>query len=1004
MASARDILGKESYVYVAKAALEDLSQGLQTGSPVGSFSSAVYDTAWLARIFTRGNEPAWLFPQCFQYLLETQNNLGGWPSEGSETNDILNTMAAIIAFRDHQMRASIVRAPLPTDFSSRLLKAERHLENILRRWDISSTTHVGFEILVPSMIEVLEGAGERLHFSGRQALMSLYKQKMISIQLDVLYTNRKTTLLHSLEAFVGKIDFDRVTHHIDKYGSIMASPAATAAYLMCSSTWNETAERYLHHVVMHGSGKGGGGVPSAFPTSTFETSWIVSTLMKTSVASMLLNQSCINTIRCYLQSQLDSHQGVVGWDSDVLADADDTAKTILSLNLLNVATSPAAMVTEFRVNKHFQTYKYERNASLSTNCNVLDALLHAPDPAEYTSQIVELAQFICDAYFSGSIRDKWNASEYYSTMLICQVLVRLLQAWDSGILNSLPEDLILFQVPIILLQIPIRSMQAQRSDGSWYTGKRASSSPSPQVSAYAVLSLKTVQFLPWVNAFRIRVEQAIERGSAYIMAHLNSSFVHEPIWIEKVTYALPPVARAYCAAALCPVQPHTWNERIRQIPIIPSHKVQHLARFFSQLPLFSEDEIWTLEADVTLGYLYQPKLLHASSLIFPQSRDVTYYKYLEYIPFTWISTNRKNHYPLTNNQIWETMMIAVLDYQLDEFMETAFDHGDKDGNIRAVRLLVRELCMLAPEIPPGNDQPSSTQGNTTMSSQETDQGGIPDSHHRGYNNASTSDHIYDVNSSPDTKNRRNSAVLQHIESVLRRFTSHIFQHDATIRAPFYTRKSLHSELATCILAHIDHVEDNILFATEQNSQLTNRSPSKPTQVRAFGSPRRTYYSWVNTTGANDTHAPFTFQFFACLVAPVVGEPLFRGVRQHYLSSATSRHLSNLCRQYNDYGSVARDEAENNLNSLNFPEFHENSTQEQGGVCGGVKDKNAMKQDLYFIAQYERQCLNHAMEALEAEIRPTRQGDWKLKALKVFIDTVDLYGQMYIAKDLTPRVR
>ncbi|TGJ88643.1 hypothetical protein E0Z10_g81 [Xylaria hypoxylon] len=423
-----------------------------------------------------------------------------------------------------------------------------------------------------------------------------------------------------------------------------------------------------------------------------------------------------------------------------------------------------------------------------------------------------------------------------------------------------------------------------------------------------------------------------------------------------------------------------------ELIVIPSHKVQHLARFFSQLPLFSEDEIWTLEADVTLGYLYQPKLLHASSRIFPQRQDVTYYKYLEYIPFTWISTNRKNHYPLTNNQIWETMMIAVLDYQLDEFVETAFDHGDQAGNIEAVRLLVRELCTLTSAIPTGNDPPSSAQGNTTMSRQKTDHGGMPDLHNGGSNDTSISDSIYDEDSSPDTKTR-NSAVLQHIRSVLRRFTSHIFQHDAITRAPFYTRKSLHSELATCILAHIDHVEDNILFATEQNSQLIDGSSSKTTKVKAFGSSRGTYYSWVNTTGANDTHAPFTFQFFACLVAPVAGEPLFCGVHQHYLSSGTSRHLSNLCRQYNDYGSVARDEAEKNLNSLNFPEFHEISTQEQGDICGGGNDEHGMKQDLYFIAQYERQCLNHAMEALEAEIRPTHQGNWKIKALRVFIDTV-----------------
>ncbi|KAI1757889.1 hypothetical protein F4782DRAFT_475555 [Xylaria castorea] len=46
---------------------------------------------------------------------------------------------------------------------------------------------------------------------------------------------------------------------------------------------------------------------------------------------------------------------------------------------------------------------------------------------------------------------------------------------------------------------------------------------------------------------------------------------------------------------------------------------------------------------------------------------------------------------------------------------------------------------------------------------------------------------------------------------------------------------------------------------------------------------------------NSASAPSTFQFFACLAASVLGEPLFRGARQHYLSSAASRQLAILCR-------------------------------------------------------------------------------------------------------------
>ncbi|KAI1347250.1 hypothetical protein F5Y01DRAFT_329821 [Xylaria sp. FL0043] len=640
-------------------------------------------------------------------------------------------MAAIIAFKDHEVREDITPSPPAVDLSARLGKAERYLRKILGQWDISSTVHVGFEILVPSMIEVLEGAGVPLSFAGRENLMSLYRQKMSSFQLDILYTNHKTTLLHSLEAFVGKLDFDRVAHHIDEHGSMMASPAATAAYLMHSSHWDEAAEQYLYHVVTHGSGKGSGGVPSAFPTSIFEVTWIVSSLMKTSIASNILSWDCMTIIRSYLERQLNSNNGVVGWDSGVLADADDTAKTILSLQLLGLQPSPSAMIEQFQAVGHFETYKRERNASLSTNCNVLDALLHSPNPAEYAGQISDLASFICDAYFAGRVRDKWNVSEYYSTMLVSQVLVKLLQTWADGTLDNLAEELTSFRVPVILLQIAIRSIQLQWPDGSWSLGTCESTDPTPQITAYAVLSLKSLELLPWVAILQPRIREAIRKGSVYIRTHLNSNLDHETTWVEKVTYALPSVSRAYCVAALCPATQCPLRGRALSIAEINVQKVQQLATFFSQLPLFSGDSTWALEADVALGYLYQAKLRRASSRIFPQRRSITSYQYLEYIPFTWIATNRRNDYPLSNNQIWETMEIAVLDYQLDEYMETTCDQAGISGNISALKLMVKELCNITPDSPAGPGSISSMNHTINVSGPEDDDTGNIESHHSG---------------------------------------------------------------------------------------------------------------------------------------------------------------------------------------------------------------------------------------------------------------------------------
>jgi hypothetical protein len=91
-----------------------------------------------------------------------------------------------------------------------------------------------------------------------------------------------------------------------------------------------------------------------------------------------------------------------------MADADDTAKTILSLNLLGrTAVRPDKMIEKFDNGAYFQTFAAERNPSFSANCNVLNSLLHVADPGTYVEQISRVAGFLCDAWYNGTVKDKW---------------------------------------------------------------------------------------------------------------------------------------------------------------------------------------------------------------------------------------------------------------------------------------------------------------------------------------------------------------------------------------------------------------------------------------------------------------------------------------------------------------------------------------------------------------------------------------------------------------------
>ena len=90
------------------------------------------------------------------------------------------------------------------------------------------------------------------------------------------------------------------------------------------------------------------------------------------------------------------------------ADADDSAKVILTLNLLGQQVHAKSLTDHFRSeNGHFCTYPGERDASVSANCNVLRALLEAPRPQDYITDITSILTFLCETWWSGGIRDKW---------------------------------------------------------------------------------------------------------------------------------------------------------------------------------------------------------------------------------------------------------------------------------------------------------------------------------------------------------------------------------------------------------------------------------------------------------------------------------------------------------------------------------------------------------------------------------------------------------------------
>jgi hypothetical protein len=234
---------------------------------VCSMSPSIYDTAWVSMVSKPvDGERKWLFPASFEYICITQQENGGWEG-GDLIDEIVNALAALLALKRHEKVDTE-----PSDLAGKIDRATRFLTAKLADFDSNNTERVAFEILIPSMIDLLELEGISLQFPDAENLRKLNQVKMSKINFELLY-KYPSTMLHSLESFIGTLDFDKMGHHLVE-GSMMGSPSSTAAYLMNVTNWDDNAESYLRAAVENGKRNGEGSVTNVFPISTFEFAWV----------------------------------------------------------------------------------------------------------------------------------------------------------------------------------------------------------------------------------------------------------------------------------------------------------------------------------------------------------------------------------------------------------------------------------------------------------------------------------------------------------------------------------------------------------------------------------------------------------------------------------------------------------------------------------------------------------------------------------------------------------
>lgn len=526
--------------------------------------------------------------------------------------------------------------------------------------------------------------------------------------------------------------------------------------------------------------------------------------------------------------------------------------------------------------------------------------------------------------------------------------------------GTLCQDPVLIeQTAMISLHILSQVLESQEPNGSW--------SNIYETTAYAILILSSLLHLPWVRSVaKATVMARIQHGRFFLKEHRKQWKNGEYLWIEKVTYASDVLSEAYSLAAMIaavePKDPRARSELL-SLPEGVNSAIKRAGSLLGQTILFSSfDQQLLHAAEIQACYAFQ-HLEKRRLDIFPRT-SMGKDRYLSFIPLTWTACSMRRGGPVSLDVLKDMMILSMLNYQVDEYIEIVVG-WDFTGDFRQVRHLIKSLCF--------THSLALKTDNTRMDEDP-------------------------ISTSQKTASDGNRTVLDEIKLVLGHYISYILQHPAVVSCPADIQTRLAAEVQTFLLAHVTHAVDNRRLHRQQTA-MCQSSPWVPlvdSAPLACFNPGQSFYKWVNSVSADNTSCPFSFVFFNCLLGPSCRE-VWENVQTAYVAEDMTRHLANLCRMYNDYGSMSRDRDECNLNSVDFPEFHISA---DDGHLPAEDITQRVKSKLMEVAEYERRALNQAFQELENTV-----GSGKfINAVKLFIDVTDLYGQIYVQRDIATPMR
>ena len=473
----------------------------------GRMNPSAYDIAWLARVPAQ-NHQGTQWPDLIDWLLDHQKPDGSWGGSIPYYHDrILCTLMAIIALKEQGQMARAAQA---------IKQGESYIWKTLHFLHHDPIELVGFELVFPTLLaqaRTLE-LDVPAHSCGYGSVRAA---KLRLLPEDAIYT-RNASVAFSLEFLGAKGDPARLSLLLGQNGSVANSPATTA-YLLLQGGHDQAALGYLEDMRKQPQG-----VPHFYPLRIFEIVWVLEHLAFGGFSlaeDSLVDQSLWNELLSAV-----SEQGVSMDPAFGIYDGDTTAVTTRVLTLSGRPVESAVLRGfEDPQARVFRTFRFERNASVSTNAHALEALALMPaypDRQEVWDRVVTM--LLATRKYQSYWIDKWHASPFYATS---HVLISLLQSSEPLVSECMGSIDWLVHV--------------QREDGSWGHFDRGTA----EETAYALLAL-----LHYHRRFQVVDVNVLKKGAARLAQAHELDETYPDLWIAKSLFAPEGVVEAVILAAL----------------------------------------------------------------------------------------------------------------------------------------------------------------------------------------------------------------------------------------------------------------------------------------------------------------------------------------------------------------------------------------------------------------------------------------------------------------------